>query len=332
VSLGRLGGLGRLVVVGAGAVGGVLAARLAVSGHDVVAVARGPHGEAVRTRGLVVESPVGTERVRLATVAHPRDVGWRATDIVVLAVKSHQTRDALDAVSVAVGAAGLPPLPVVCVQNGIENERMALRWSPDVYGVCVLFPASHLEPGTVRAHWAPCTGMLDVGRYPAGVDQRVAALAGAFAEATFSARADADVMRSKRAKLVMNLGNAVEALCGPSSRGGQVSRVLEAEGRACLEAACLPVTTPAEQAERRRAMPPTTADPDSGGSTWQSLARGTGSIETGYLNGEIVLLGRLHGTPAPANALVQHLAHARARAGDPPGTMNEPDLLRRITP
>jgi 2-dehydropantoate 2-reductase len=200
-----------------------------------------------------------------------------------------------------------------------------------VYGVCVLFPASHLEPGTVRAHWAPCTGMLDVGRYPAGVDERVEALAGAFAEATFSARADADVMRSKRAKLVMNLGNAVEALCGPSSRRGPVSRVLEAEGRACLEAAGLPFATPAEQAERRRAMPPTTADPDAGGSTWQSLTRGTGSVETGYLNGEIVLLGRLHGVPTPANTLVQRLAHARARAGDPPGTTNEPDLLRRIT-
>lgn len=321
----------RLVVVGAGAVGGVLAARLARSGHDVVAVARGAHGEAIRARGLVVESPVGTETVCLPTVAHPGEVNWRPTDVVALAAKSHQTPEALDAVSAAVSAAGLPPLPVVCVQNGIDNERTILRWSPDVYAACVLFPASHLEPGTVRAHWGPCTGVLDVGRYPAGVDGRASALARAFTEATFSALADADIMRSKRGKLVMNLGNAVEGLCGPSARGGPVSRVLETEGRTCLEAAGLGFATLEEQAARRRAMPATTADPDVGGSTWQSLARGTGSIETDYLNGEIVLLGRLYGVPTPANALVQRLADAHARAGRPPGTIDEAELLRQIS-
>lgn len=321
----------RFVVVGTGAVGGVLAARLAQADHDVVAVARGAHGDAMRRRGLVVESPAGTVTVPLATAGHPGDVAWRATDVVLLAVKGHQTAEALATVAAALAAAGLPPLPVACVQNGVENERAALRWSPDVYGVCVLFPATHLEPGTVRAHWAPCTGMLDAGRYPAGVDDRAEALAGAFRDATFDARALAAVMRSKRGKLVMNLGNAVEALCGPSARGGPVSRLLEAEGRACLRAAGLPFATPDEQAERRRAMPPVTADPDTGGSSWQSLARGTGSIETDFLNGEIVLLGRRHGVPTPANALVQRLARSHARAATPPGTVAEDELRHRLS-
>ena len=56
-----------------------------------------------------------------------------------------------------------------------------------------------------------------------------------------------------------------------------------------------------------------------GGSSWQSLARGLGSIETDYLNGEIVLLGRLHGVPTPANALVQRLADQAARQKARPG-------------
>ena len=52
-----------------------------------------------------------------------------------------------------------------------------------------------------------------------------------------------------------------------------------------------------------------------GASSWQSLARGTGSIEADYLNGEIVLLGRLHGVATPVNAALQRLAnHGRARA------------------
>ena len=50
-----------------------------------------------------------------------------------------------------------------------------------------------------------------------------------------------------------------------------------------------------------------------GSSSWQSLARGTGSIEADYLNGEITLLGRLHGVPTPVNAMLQDVANDMAR-------------------
>ena len=53
----------------------------------------------------------------------------------------------------------------------------------------------------------------------------------------------------------------------------------------------------------------------------QSLLRGTGSIEADYLNGEIVLLGRLHGVPTPVNELLQREANAAARAGLSPGSV-----------
>ena len=56
-----------------------------------------------------------------------------------------------------------------------------------------------------------------------------------------------------------------------------------------------------------------TARQRSGGSTWQSLARGTGSTEADHLNGEIVLLGRLHGVPTPANAAVQRAVRRAVR-------------------
>ena len=59
----------------------------------------------------------------------------------------------------------------------------------------------------------------------------------------------------------------------------------------------------------------------SGGSTWQSLERGLGTVETDYLNGEIVLLGRLHGVATPANELLQRLTADAARGGTAPGTV-----------
>ena len=50
-----------------------------------------------------------------------------------------------------------------------------------------------------------------------------------------------------------------------------------------------------------------------GSSSWQSLVKGTGSVETDYLNGEIVLLGRLHGVPTPVNAVLQRVVTDMAR-------------------
>jgi 2-dehydropantoate 2-reductase len=63
-----------------------------------------------------------------------------------------------------------------------------------------------------------------------------------------------------------------------------------------------------------------------GGSSWQSVARGSGSIESDYLNGEIAYLARLCGREAPLNAAVQRLARQAAAAGRPPGAMSPDDL------
>jgi len=58
-----------------------------------------------------------------------------------------------------------------------------------------------------------------------------------------------------------------------------------------------------------------------GGSSWQSLARGSGSVEADYLNGEIVLLGRLQGVPTPVNELAQRVANRMARECAAPGSV-----------
>ena len=64
-----------------------------------------------------------------------------------------------------------------------------------------------------------------------------------------------------------------------------------------------------------------------GGSSTQSLARGTGSIETDWLNGEIVLLGRLHGVPVPANAWFVDLSVRLVREGRQPGAISAAEVV-----
>ena len=77
----------RFVVVGAGAVGGVVGGRLAQHGHAVVFVARGRQYDALRAAGLRIESPAGTVQVHVPAVERPDQIDWRPDDVVLLSVK-----------------------------------------------------------------------------------------------------------------------------------------------------------------------------------------------------------------------------------------------------
>ena len=67
-----------------------------------------------------------------------------------------------------------------------------------------------------------------------------------------------------------------------------------------------------------------------GGSSWQSVRRGTGNIETDFLNGEIVQLGRLNGISTPANVVLQRLGNRVAREGLPLGSFPTETVLQMI--
>ena len=128
----------RYVVFGAGAVGGAIGGRLFEHGHEVVLVARGPHLEALRARGLELRSPDAAVTLPIPAVDGPGRVDFGPDDVVLLATKSQDTAGALSSLR---GAAP-PATPVVCVQNGVENERSALRLAHDVYGAVVMVPAA----------------------------------------------------------------------------------------------------------------------------------------------------------------------------------------------
>ncbi|MZD08109.1 NAD(P)-binding domain-containing protein [Streptomyces sp. SID5785] len=318
----------RYVIIGAGAIGGALGGRLAGSGHEVVLVARGSQYEALRAHGLRLQTPDGVHTVRPPVVAGPEELGTlRADDVLVLAVKTQDTTAALGAWAgrpVAGGGTAAARLPLVCAQNGVESERLALRVFAHVHAMCVWLPASFVEPGVVRADGTPLTGILHLGRYPSGADATTHEIAAALGSSRFDAPVVDDVMRFKYAKLLANLANAIEAVSGviDSDAGRSLFARARAEGEAVLAAAGVPY---ADQEEERRVrgdrirLEPFEGAPRGGGSSWQSLLRGTGTIETYYLNGEIALLGRLHGVPTPVNDVLQERAAQAARDAQPPG-------------
>lgn len=314
----------RCTIYGAGAVGGVIGGRLFAAGHDVTLIARGPHLRALARDGLTLRSPDGTVTLPVPAVGSPAEAGLAPGDVVVLAVKSQHTAGALAELAVAAP----PVVRIACAQNGVENERLALRHFADVYAVSVMLPATHLEPGVVEVASSPVGGLLDLGRYPAGVDAVATELAGALSGATFDSRAVPDIMSWKYRKLLLNLHNAVEAVTG--ERGGPLGARVAAEGDAVLAAAGIDHVTADEEAARRGdllRMRRVEGRRRPGGSTWQSLARGLDSVETDYLNGEIVLLGRLHGVPTPANEALCRLARRLVAGGRPPGSVPVDEVL-----
>ncbi|HEX2484636.1 MAG TPA: 2-dehydropantoate 2-reductase [Myxococcota bacterium] len=319
----------RYVVFGAGAIGGAVGAGLHRAGREVVLVARGAHLEALRRGGLELRTPSGSERLALRVVGAPAELGLRADDVALLAAKTQDVPAALDAIRAGAGGAAAPA--VVCLQNGLEAPRMALRCVEHVLGAMLMLPAAHLEPGVVEVYSDPCPGIVDVGRMPAGVDALAESIAADLRAAGFASEVRADLRRWQAAKLLSNLANALQAACGADLRGLEdVVKALRAEAEACFRAAGIECVGDPEMAARvaGRVTPKRVGGrPRAGGSSWQSLARGSGTIETDYLNGEIALLGRLHDVPTPVNAALQRLAARLARERRPPGEV-PPDALR----
>jgi 2-dehydropantoate 2-reductase len=289
----------RYVVLGAGAIGGVIGGGLHRAGHDVLLIARGAAADALRTAGLTLQTPDGDQTLRVP-VGSVDDV--RDGDTVILAVKSQDTVAALDSL------AGRD-VTIVCAQNGIANEAAALRRFERVYGVFVWLPCQHLEPGVIQVYAAPVHGVLAVGRFPSGEDAFAGELARAFTAAGCDGQVSADVMRLKRGKLLGNLINGIHVVMGDGPETEERHELAMDEARACYAAAGLHWEEDTRALGARMSPPrPVHGEAHAMSSTWQSLQRGS-TLETDYLNGEIVLLGRLHGVPTPVNADIQRRAH-----------------------
>jgi len=328
----------RFIIYGAGGIGATIGARLHQAGSEVMLIARGEHGRVLQQRGLRFVAPDGEFALSIPCVSHPDEIGWREDDVVLLAMKSQHTITALADLERTAPAM----LPVVCAQNGVANERMALRRRSRVYGMVVNLPALHLNPGEVVTHAAGTGGILDVGCYPDGTDEVTHAIAEHISRAGFSVRSETDVMRWKYAKLLMNLGNALQAAVTPEqldpqrepdAGAAEVGRRLRREGLACFAAADIACASRDEVIERHEntyRMVDIAGWPRTGGSSWQSVQRGTGDIETDFLNGEISLLGGLYRIATPANRVCQQLAARMIRERLPVGSFTGDQILELI--
>lgn len=180
----------RIVVVGAGAVGGYFAARLAHAGHDVGVVARGAHLEAIRQHGLRVRSPaLGDFTARVAASADPRALG--PADLVLYAVKTYDNATAAPLVGPLLG----PDTVVLTVQNGVDSadELAAVVGASRVLGGVTYVATSIVAPGVVAQTGVHRSVVFGEAFGPReAVTPRVRAVEAALAAADIQAAAVAD--------------------------------------------------------------------------------------------------------------------------------------------
>jgi 2-dehydropantoate 2-reductase len=215
-----------VTVVGAGAIGGHIAARLAAAGERVTVVARGPHLKAIRERGLTLKENGEEIVARVEATDRIADAG--GADLIVLAVKAHQ----LAPIAADVAAIATPSTTIMTTQNGMPwwyfykhagpHEGVRLE-SVDPGGViashlpieaivaAISYQAAEIEsPGIIRH--------IEGNRFPvAEIDgqktERIAAVSELFTKAGFRSPALSDVRTEIWMKLWGNLTfNPVSAL------------------------------------------------------------------------------------------------------------------------
>lgn len=323
-----------VAIVGAGAVGGFLAARLSARGRTVTLVARGAQLEAIRAHGLLVREPGGTVRHSLNAVP----VLTERPDLLLLAVKTQDLARACEEIHPLTQG-----VPVVALQNGVQADHLAaaILGREHLLGAVAMCAVSFLQPGEIEVQFP---GWLVLGA-PFSPPGRDALFAAGILETAVPTYLTAHLRRVRWTKLIANLNNGLCAATGRSlpeiagsPSGRRLSLRLMREGCAVAAAAGVRLdhagylwTGRALRQGPRTALPAllqTTLTGVVAGlpepaalrvlaatgrsrlgrmpvrfSTWQSLARGR-PTEIAYLNGEIVRTGERMGRATPYNQII----------------------------
>jgi 2-dehydropantoate 2-reductase len=317
----------RIGVVGAGAVGGAIAALLARVGHEVEVTARGEHLQAIREHGILLSGAWGDYRAQVDA----DEQLTRGVELVIVATKAQDAPEAIRA-----NLAVLTGIPIVVIQNGLESIAHAKAASPrsDVVGGLATFASSYLAPGHITVTTA---GSLYLGVRPPDSDVPARYAARILADA-LPTSVVADFVGAQWTKLVINQVNALPAITGLSVQDVVADRglrlVLTASmrenvriGRALrvhfqtLQGlshrglrlfAALPLwigqLLPLRMRRRMGAIP-------NPASTLQSIRRGQ-ATEIDYLNGAVVRAAQEIGRSAPVNAALVDLVHEVESGGE----------------
>lgn len=316
-----------VAVIGAGAIGGTIAALLDRAGHRVEVTARGVHLEAIQRGGIQLSGAWG-EHTALV------DAATRLSRPPALAVLATKAMDAQAAA--AANAAVLGDAPLVVVQNGLGGMEAVTAAAPHspIVGALTLIAASFLGPGRIAVTTAAGTWLGMPDAHEADAPARFAA--GILGE-VMPCELVANFTGARWTKLIINQVNALPAITGMSVQEVISHRpLLRLMAGSMQEAARIGLArgirfeevngighaemerladAPAGQADFvALRLKDYMGDVPNPGSTLQSIRRGQAS-EVDYLNGAIVAAAQEDGRDAPINRMLVGLVHEVEHSG-----------------
>ena len=244
----------RVLVLGAGAVGGYFGGRLAEAGRNVTFLLRGPRAAALAEHGLKVASPLGDFQVPVKVATSDRVGG--PYDLVLLTAKHYDLDAAIGAIRPGIG----PNTAVLPLLNGLVHlDRLDAAFGPEhVLGGVAYVGAGLLSDGSIR-HWNRLSGIA-FGERGGGISERARAIEELFAGTPISAPANDNILQEMWEKFVM-----ISAMAGmnclmrgtvgeivATDDGGALMKDALGECRAVAEAAGYPPRR--EARERVEAM------------------------------------------------------------------------------
>jgi len=320
----------RIAVIGAGAVGGTLAALLDRAGHDVEVTARGDNLAAIKEHGLRLDGGWGEHVARVEAHETLAWIGAPSPDFAILATKAQDAAAALRANREVLGT-----VPVLVAQNGLgglEVARSVLPESP-LLGGLALFAASYLEPGRVTVTAAL---PMIVGAGPGASAEVLEHVVGVL-EPAIPIEVTDDIQGAQWTKLLINHVNALPAITGLSVQevianpglrkimtasmretvrvarqlGIKFGRVQGVNGRVLGAIGSAPLAFSAWFPKTLGSRMGSVPNP---GSTLQSIKRGQ-LTEIDFLNGAVVTAAREGGIAVPVNQQIVNLVHEVERTG-----------------
>jgi len=324
----------RYIIYGAGGIGCTIGGHLFRTGHDVALVGNADHVSAIEQNGLTFATGEGVYNLEIPAFRTASELApFRKDDILLLCAKSQHTVQCLGQLK---NAGASRSLPILCCQNSIWNEPTATRMFDRVYGVLIVVPAVFLKPGEVINPLSRRAGFIEVGGYPSGIDPLCETVTNALTKSTFSAQVNSEVMKAKGSKCLGNLGNALSAITdGKGDTQAFLKRARE-EAQTVWIAAGIEWEDQQHFNDRCKRLYGDANYPEgfekagSKGSSWQSLARGVGSIEAEELNGDVVKLGTALQIPTPYNEVLWRVATQMAKNNEPPGKFSAYDLKKMV--
>ena len=305
----------KIAVMGAGAVGAYYGGALANSGADVVLIARGEHGEAMRERGLHVSSHWGDYVVNPRLALTPEEAG--CADLILHCVKLYSNADAIPTMDPLVGDETV----IVTVQNGItggESLAAAFGWEKVLEGATYI-ETSIASPG--RIIQSGSSARIEFGERDGSVSERVGLVRNALSVEGIQVEVSSDIRASLWSKMVAigALGTIVTAARASlpevlaMDEGENTIRTVMEEIVASGKAQGIRFPSRVVDAKMSDAI----AEADEFQSSLQSDFNRGGMLELDDILGAAVKLGRSAGIPMPASAaLVMTLQKFKNGVGD----------------